>query len=804
MKDKYTLIGVASFILAFICLHALVAQPQQPGYALPPVPGPTGATGSIGPATLVSGTVTGNCATDNNQIRYFNSASGASFAIPPVPSSPCKVFLQNNDRANALTISNLSAQTVNGQTGALTIDACAVPTSGCPVKSLTWDLANSVWIFGNPTTPGATGATGGTGASGDTGPAGPNGAQGIPGATGAQGATGATGATGAGGGSSSAVTNVTPVTVSANTTIDQILQVLTVSPGFLNNLGAVFSVAGSGIFTVGAAQTPTLTYKAKLCTVSGCGSGTVIKLASITTGATVAATNNVWNMQLKMLTTATGASGTMLTHGSLFVDIATSGDVGSTYNDSNTASSYAISLTGVLYFYFTVATSAGSETNSFTQQFGTLEPGSSTGAQGATGAAGATGPTGTGAYAPTALGQVIASSYGSSSNGTYHYVFSTQTAGSGYVTPFVSPGFIANPAASTQAVNGGIGTSIPIHFGLYPAGIVFSGGQIGLVSEHGGYIPGGAAIGGYVQSSMSDFWHLDTYGAPFVTVDRYGLAPSNPPTVGLISARFVAEAGYPQSVLGGWVGAVTTASSTQYAGFGQNATFTSGNELSVAIPIPVAGTFSRLIACGHGSPSNALNVYLALNGSQKTLTSQLPASAGNLQCIQDFMHTVNNSAGDYADLQTVSGALTQGTFDGYDIGWASNSGAEIIYGIINGTVSTSAAYSQPLIQSAGTALAPTNYNLTMPNPTGVSCSAANLYVAQSTANAGGVTTTFTLYVNGSASALTGTITNGSGTGSIAVDTTHTVTLNQGDQVALGYVTGSGTSGTIGGWAFSCQ
>lgn len=189
----------------------------------------------------------------------------------------------------------------------------------------------------------------------------------------------------------SAVGNVTPVTVSANTTSDQALQEISIPAALLNTLAQPYLAHNSGIFTIALAQTPTLTFKAKLCTVSGCGSGVVVTLATITTTATVAATNNIWNLNLKLATTATGASGTILTHGQpgLSIDIgAVSTIAGTLFIDTNTASSSAINLAGVLFLDFTVSTSVGNAGNSFTSQISTIEPASSPGG------AGPTGPTG--------------------------------------------------------------------------------------------------------------------------------------------------------------------------------------------------------------------------------------------------------------------------------------------------------------------------------------------------------------------------------------------------------------------------
>ena len=168
----------------------------------------------------------------------------------------------------------------------------------------------------------------------------------------------------------SAMSNLTPVTVSANTTGDQSLQEISLTAGLLNSAGAASLIHGSGVFTIAAAQTPALTFKAKLCTVSGCGSGTVVTLATITSGASIAATNNGWNLQLMAGIVSPGAAGTLAVHGApgLTIDIgALPGTAATLYTDTNTTATSAINLTAALFVDFTVSTSTGNAGNSFTQ-----------------------------------------------------------------------------------------------------------------------------------------------------------------------------------------------------------------------------------------------------------------------------------------------------------------------------------------------------------------------------------------------------------------------------------------------------
>lgn len=214
-----------------------------------------------------------------------------------------------------------------------------------------------------------------------------------------------------------AVGNVTPVTANANSTSAQALMEIAVPTGLLNvATGASNGTAlihGSGIFTIQTLQVPTIAITTKICTVSGCGSGTAITLATNVTTATVAATANTWNLNLKVATVATGSSGTLLAHGALAIDIgATSAVADSVFNDSNTAATSAINLTGTLYVDFFITFSAQPTTpfNSFTQQVGSLEPASAIGPTGATGPAG-----------PSPLGVVTPEAYGAVGNGGFYF-----------------------------------------------------------------------------------------------------------------------------------------------------------------------------------------------------------------------------------------------------------------------------------------------------------------------------------------------------------------------------------------------
>lgn len=408
----------------------------------------------ICPDTSASATVYSCSAVSNN----FALRVGTSVLLTAINQSNSGSATLNVNLTGDFTVkkqqrqSNLVANDLRASAQALfTYDGTYWEMQGLPGNSLVGPTGATgatgatgpIGATGPTGAAGSNGATGATGANGPTGPTGSQGIQGVTGPTGAVGATGPTGATGAVGATgatgptgptgvtanSSAVGNTTAVTVNANTTADQSLMELSLSAGALNTLSQPFLVHGSGIFTIAALQTPTLTFKAKLCTVSGCGSGTVITLASITTGNTVAATNNIFNVQLKVATTTTGATGAVITHGFVAVDLGAVATVASTvYSDTNTATSSAINLTSALFIDFTISTSAGNAGNSFTQQIGTFEPG------GANGPTGATGPTGISSPVPIIWGGDVITLTGSS---TFYSSISGGSSGAGTVTgPF--------------------------------------------------------------------------------------------------------------------------------------------------------------------------------------------------------------------------------------------------------------------------------------------------------------------------------------------------------------------------------
>lgn len=166
--------------------------------------------------------------------------------------------------------------------------------------------------------------------------------------------------------------NITPVTVNTSTTGDQQVQELSLTAGYLNTATQPFLFHGSGIFST--TLVPTITIKFKLCSVSGCGSGTVITLATMTSASTTSATNNQLLADLTCATHVTGATGDLICHGRLALDLTASNVLATTYSDANTAVSTAFDLTAAWFVDTSIAFSSASASNSFTEQQMWLAP----------------------------------------------------------------------------------------------------------------------------------------------------------------------------------------------------------------------------------------------------------------------------------------------------------------------------------------------------------------------------------------------------------------------------------------------
>jgi len=419
------------------------------------------------------------------------------------------------------------------------------------------------------------------------------------------------------------------------------------------------------------------------------------------------------------------------------------------------------------------------------------------------GAGGSLGTTSTGTITANALGingngSIIASTFNNTANASFFNAGNTAGGGPNSCAsnkPALWPiaGSVRNTTVTTIATNG----NVAVHANLVPD--CEYNGQASSQPLGGVFVLPGALAGGYVGNNANStaLLHVAQGGALGFQTSKQQSAGT---AAGItnVAAEFIADSGvwtvFPQAI-----DATFTASSNNFAGAWGSSLSTT--ELATAIPIPVAGTLQYFSMCTDtGVTTNAVTGTVNVNGSTTALTFTIGAGAAANSCFFDSTHTAAVTAGQYVDQEFVTGGTTQTSYGIGAFGFTPSTGSTTILGgsINGGTVTTTATYNAPLGTTTSTTQA--NASLTMPR----ACSISKLNVVQITANGSGVTTTFTLEKNGSDTAITGTITNGSGTGVIAVDSSHTVSFAKGDLMSLKYVTGSGTSGTIGAWTVACD
>ena len=354
------------------------------------------------------------------------------------------------------------------------------------------------------------------------------------------------------------------------------------------------------------------------------------------------------------------------------------------------------------------------------------------------------------------------------------------------------PGVFRNPSISTTAANGPLGIERGylivecLNNGINPSGSVF--------------VPPGAAAGGFVGYNNTGFGWVHTVQQSQVNFGMQVNGSGTHPAVYSEAAEFVADNGQ-WTVLSNFItlGAFT-ASTTAYlsliaataAGQNQNTT----TESLATVPIPYASTAQYFVLCplSTGPATNPWTATVRAAGSSTAITVTVPASSAPPGCIFDTTHTGSIAADTAIDLQVVTGALTQGAVGFWALGITPASGTKsmIAGNFAAGTISTTPANNQPYARNTGSVAMP------------FACSASHLDVYQQSANGATVTTTFTLLKNGSATAITGTINQASGTGVIVVDNIHSASYAPGDTMALQDVTNTGTSGQMTGWSLICQ
>ncbi len=173
------------------------------------------------------------------------------------------------------------------------------------------------------------------------------------------------GSTSSGGGSgvTADVSNMATNSAS-NPSAEATLRELTLVSASLNTANKVMDYNAFGRYTTAGGQTPTIRFRLYACTVSGCGSGTVVTLADFTSAATTASVTNSWALRGQVGTVSNGASGTLETKFQLQTQLGAAGGLTpETRLDQTNAVSSAIDLTGVIYLRLTALMSSSNGSN---------------------------------------------------------------------------------------------------------------------------------------------------------------------------------------------------------------------------------------------------------------------------------------------------------------------------------------------------------------------------------------------------------------------------------------------------------
>lgn len=438
--------------------------------------------------------------------------------------------------------------------------------------------------------------------------------------------------------------------------------------------------------------------------------------------------------------------------------------------------------------------------NGATGATGATGPSGPSGPSGANGAAGASGPSGpsgpsgaTGTAFPNSgnVGSVIVASFGNSATAvTVQAGGNSNAACATFIGYWGYPGYLRGAVVTTTTTNSTVPMRANINWDC--TGVVNA--ALGP-SPGGAVVPPGAAAGSFVDTSTANYYH-EVRGAQTAFSWTKQSGAGTAAAVLALAMEFVDDNGVYATILPSIVNSSASASTTQYLG-PYGATFDNAEKRG-AIPIPAAGTISNLTVCNRTSPTANATWTVNKNGVGSALTITVVA-ADAAGCYIDSTHSFSVAAGDYVGYAVVTGASTQTTYGTFSMTFVPTSGTStILGGSLSAAVSTTATYGTPGTGNPTTTQI--NNQLGMP----IACTAGNLYVTQAVANGGGVTTTFTLQKNGADTAVTGTVTSGSGTGAIALDTTHTASFAKGDLMDLKFITGSGTSGTIGSWTITCN
>ena len=429
-----------------------------------------------------------------------------------------------------------------------------------------------------------------------------------------------------------------------------------------------------------------------------------------------------------------------------------------------------------------------------------------TGPTGLTGATGPTGPTGaTGATFPNVslVGSFVGADFAQTNTADVWLPGASQfltPANACTISRWPIAGVFRNSTVTTMATAGNLA--------YYRGSFLFDCGYSAQpLPGIGVFVTPGGGTGGYINNFSTTFnWsHIDA-GNQLNFMQYAGPANSSGgiPNIASQSAEFIADDGNAWSVLSSSSGNALTASTTAYVALQSvGNSLVISTELDAAIAMPFSGTAQYMSLCVKTQPTNNATYTVRKNGVATAI--KFTQLSGDIPpgCYFDATDSFTFNAGDYLDLQILSGPATQTVPTSWALGIRPASGAHtLVSGAFHTqTISTTKRYSMPYAANDGATEA--GYTQTFP----FACAASNFYVSLGGVNVG--ITTFTVrhgVGTGSItdSILTGTVGVGTAAGIIALDISDTVNFAAGDTFDVSYVNSAGTSAAYGAWSFQCN
>ena len=275
---------------------------------------------------------------------------------------------------------------------------------------------------------------------------------------------------------------------------------------------------------------------------------------------------------------------------------------------------------------------------------------------------------------------------------------------------FPVSGYLRTPTITTGTTNTGVSMRANADIDCaYVTGALGNGPTPG-----GAFVAPLATANAYADAFAGDFWH-ESLGALMGIGWANQTGGSTAATVNAVAMEFVGDAAnYPSLLVADPVHALA-ASTTAYEGFYSSSGVGSGktSDLLAAIPMPFAGTIggssaNPFVVCLSVSPVNTQTFTLRVNGASPVSGPAVSSGAGDAsgQCYMDNTHSATVAAGDYVNVQSVTGASTVSTVISMSTSLVPTSGTTTFMGgQIGTTVSTTVNYWLPLSPQSSTTVA---------------------------------------------------------------------------------------------------